>query len=175
MQSHGLSQNSWQTFLVFFPLLNLYIIFPLFYFHLSVFLLSLTELNWSDLLFLVLYSDFIHQQLTACLASICFLVKPNHGSINTTLQNSDWLCVTKRISLCCLTLDFDNLTPKLNGWFLIIHAALLICKHHMKATGEQIIIQGTSSQTEAVEPCDVRLINGMDWRAPAVGYVGQTN
>lgn len=37
------------------------------------------------------------------------------------------------------------------------------------------MIRGTSPQTDAVEPCDVRLINGMDWRAPAAGYVGQTN
>lgn len=44
-------------------------------------------------------------------------------------------------------------------------------KHHTQATGEQIIIQGT----DAMEPCDVRLINGMDWCAPAVDYVGQTN
>lgn len=48
-------------------------------------------------------------------------------------------------------------------------------QHHTQATGEQIIIQGTSSQADAVEPCDVWLINGVDWRAPAVGYVGQTN
>lgn len=37
------------------------------------------------------------------------------------------------------------------------------------------MMQGTSSQTDAEEPCDVCLINGMDWHAPAVGYVGQAN
>lgn len=36
------------------------------------------------------------------------------------------------------------------------------------------MIQGTS-QTDAVEPCDVRLINGKDWHAPAADYVGRAN
>lgn len=46
---------------------------------------------------------------------------------------------------------------------------------HESKTGERIIIHGTSSQTDAVEPCDVRLINSVDWRAPTDGYVGQIN
>lgn len=35
------------------------------------------------------------------------------------------------------------------------------------------MIRGTSHQTDAMDPCDVQLINGMDCRAPAGGYVGQ--
>lgn len=59
-------------------------------------------------------------------------------------------------------------------FFLIKRAAVLICSHHTEATGVQIIIQGDLSQADAVEPYDVRLINSTAWRAPAVGYVGQT-
>lgn len=35
--------------------------------------------------------------------------------------------------------------------------------------------RGTLSQSNAVEPCDVGLINGVDWHAVDVGFVGQTN
>lgn len=57
----------------------------------------------------------------------------------------------------------------------VIHGVLLLCKHRTQAAGEPILIQRASSQPNAEEPCDVRLINSVHWRVLAVGFVGQAN
>lgn len=160
------SQSLKQRVCVFCSLLNLCN-------RLSLFLLSLIQHNWSG--------RFLHAldvSISSWQHALSLFVS---GQPRPQLDQSNpaafclAFCVTEHLSLCCNSIHFDNLAPKLSGWFLILHTALLICKHHTKATGEHIIIQRTSSQTDAVEPCDVGLINDMDWRAPAVGYVGQTN
>lgn len=160
------SQSLKQRVCVFCSLLNLCN-------RLSLFLLSLIQHNWSD--------RFLHAldvSISSWQHALSLFVS---GQPRPQLDQSNpaafclAFCVTEHLSLCCNSIHFDNLAPKLSGWFLILHTALLICKHHTKATGEHIIIQRTSSQTDAVEPCDVGLINDMDWRAPAVGYVGQAN
>lgn len=141
--------------------------------RLSLFLLSLIQHNWSDR-FLHALDVFISSWQHALSLFVSGQPRPQLDQSNPAAFCLAF-CVTEHLSLCCNSIHFDNLAPKLSGWFLILHTALLICKHHTKATGEHIIIQRTSSQTDAVEPCDVGLINDMDWRAPAVGYVGQAN
>lgn len=49
----------------------------------------------------------------------------------------------------------------------------MLCAHCINPLGEQIIISWTFAQSDAVAPCDVSLINIVDWRAPVVDNVGQ--
>lgn len=83
-------------------------------------------------------SSFTYQLLTACLVSTC---QRSH-SVTTVL-----------IQPCCIFL-YVLITA-------VIRGVLLLCKHCAQAAGEPILIQRASSQPNAEEPCDVRLINSV--------------